>query len=71
MHASDNGTSSWGLGPAENGGGGSTSYAALSVWRSRSILGPWEGPRNLLTSNVDFASVNTGTAVLGPDNLSW
>jgi beta-xylosidase len=72
MHGSDNGTSNWGLGPAENAGPDSTSYAALSVWRARSILlGPWDGPRNLLTSNVDFASVNTGTAVLGPDNRSW
>ena len=41
------------------------------MWRSRAITGPYEGPRDLLTSNVAAACVNTGTVVLGPDNASW
>ena len=41
------------------------------VWRSRSITGPYEGPRDLITSNVLYTCVNTGTVVLGPDNLTF
>ena len=71
MHASVNGTSNWGIGSAQNGGLHSSSYATLAVWRAESILGPWNGPRLVITSNVEFASVNTGTVVLGLDDNTW
>ena len=61
----------WGLAPDPNGGASSTNKGALAVWRSRSITGPYEGPRDLITSNVGAACVNTGTVVLGPDNDTW
>ena len=70
-HESDNGTVTWGLSPDPNGGRGSTNKGALSVWRSRSIQGPWDGPRHVIMSNVDFSCVNTGSVVLGPDNVTW
>ena len=37
----------------------------------QSVIGPWEGPRHVITSNVRAACVNTGTVVLGPDNATW
>ena len=61
----------WGLAPDPNGGASSTNKGALAVWRSRSVTGPYEGPRDLITSNVGAACVNTGTVVLGPDNDTW
>ena len=70
-HESVNGTVTWGLSDDPNGGRGSSNKGALAVWRSRSVTGPYEGPRLLLTSNVDFTCVNTGTVVLGPDNATW
>lgn len=68
---SDNGTVTWGLGPDPNGGPRSTNNGALSAWRSRTITGPYEGPHHVVMSNVDFTCVNTGTAVLGPDNVTF
>ena len=71
-HESVNGTVTWGLAPDPNAPGpGSSDKGALAVWRSKSITGPYEGPRDLITSNVGAACVNTGTVVLGPDNSSW
>jgi beta-xylosidase len=43
----------------------------ISVWRSRNVTGPYEGPRDLITGTNRFQSPNTGTAVLGPDNRWW
>lgn len=65
------GTVTWGLAPDPNGGHASSNKGALAVWRSKSILGPYEGPRDLIKSNVAAACVNTGTVVLGPDNETW
>lgn len=70
-HESSNGTVTWGLSPDPNGGAGSTNKGALSVWRSKNITGPYEGPRHVIKSNLDFSCVNTGSLVLGPDNVSW
>lgn len=70
-HESVNGTVTWGLAPDPNAGLASSNKGALAVWRSKSITGPWEGPRDLITSNVEAACVNTGTVVLGPDNETW
>ena len=69
-HESVNGTVTWGLAPDPNGGPASSNKGALAVWRSKTITGPYEVPRDLITSNVDAACVNTGTVVLGPDNTS-
>lgn len=41
------------------------------MWRSKAITGPYEGPRIVLKSNVEAACVNSGTVVLGPDNVTW
>ena len=70
-HESVNGTVTWGLAPDPNGGPTSSNKGALAVWRSRNITGPYEGPRDLIKSNVEAACVNTGTVVLGPDNITW
>ena len=65
------GTVTWGLSPDPNGGPRSSNNGALSAWRSKSITGPYEGPHHVVLSNVDFTCVNTGSAVLGPDNSSF
>eukprot|EP01047_Picozoa_sp_COSAG01_P048033 COSAG01_NODE_4643_length_4856_cov_13.233971_2_plen_317_part_00 len=70
-HESVNGTVTWGLAPDPNAGPTSSNKGALAVWRSRAITGPWEGPRDLIKSNVESACVNTGTVTLGPDNTTW
>lgn len=70
-HESVNGTVTWGLAPDPNAGPASSNKGALAVWRSKTITGPWEGPRDLIKSNVESACVNTGTVVLGPDNQTW
>jgi hypothetical protein len=70
-HESVNGTVTWGLAPDPNAGPASSNKGALAVWRSKTIAGPYEGPRDLIKSNVGAACVNTGTVVLGPDNTSW
>ena len=74
-HESSNGTVTWGLAADPNdgrrAGSLSTNKGALSVWRSKTITGPYEGPRHVITSNVQAACVNTGTVVLGPDNSTW
>jgi len=69
-HESTNGTVTWGLAPDVNGHLG-TANGNLAVWRSRSVIGPYEGPRLVITSNTLFTCVNTGTVVLGPDNVTW
>jgi xylan 1,4-beta-xylosidase len=67
-HVSSNGTVTWGLSPDPVGG---ENKGMLSVWRSKNILGPYEGPRHVIMSTVEHTCVNTGTVALGPDNTSW
>jgi len=60
---SENGTDAWGMMPDKS---------KVSVWRSKSVLGPYEKcPRPLIGANLGFQCPNTGCAVPGPDNRWW
>eukprot|EP01065_Artemidia_motanka_P010280 TRINITY_DN15426_c0_g1_i1.p1 TRINITY_DN15426_c0_g1~~TRINITY_DN15426_c0_g1_i1.p1 ORF type:complete len:669 (+),score=171.33 TRINITY_DN15426_c0_g1_i1:46-2007(+) len=41
------------------------------VYRSKDVLGPYEGPRDFLTGTVEYQGASTMTMALGPDNSTW
>lgn len=57
-HVSSNGTVTWGLSHDPLGG---ENKGLLSVWRSKSASGPYEGPQHVIMSTVEHTCVNTGT----------
>ncbi len=51
--------------------GNTPGFAKITVWRSKNITGPYQGPSDMILGNNKWQSVNTGTAILGPDNNWW